>query len=244
MPDADEPVELGQRPVWAPRRRTSAGADGAGLPPARRSRSESGRVRKPSDERWTEILEKSAAEFAAKGYAATSLQDIADELGILKGSLYYYISSKEDLLFEVIRSVFEDGLNNLRSLVESEGDPADRLARAIEGHVVHLLGNLTASTVFLHEYEQLSPERKRELRVREYPLLFKRLIEDGQAHGVFNPELDAGLMAEAILGSLNWTYRWARREKRAARTIGRQFAQVFLDGLLVGSRSEGIPQSK
>jgi AcrR family transcriptional regulator len=54
--------------------------------------------------------------FYAKGYDAASLQDIADRLGMLKGSLYYYIQSKEDLLYDVIKAAHEEGLATIESL--------------------------------------------------------------------------------------------------------------------------------
>src|SRR5690242_21930048 len=63
--------------------------------------------------RQQEIVEAAARVFHEKGYESTSIQDIADAVGILKGSLYYYITSKEDLLFEIIRGVHEEALKNL-----------------------------------------------------------------------------------------------------------------------------------
>jgi len=73
--------------------------------PVGRSARRSGGERKPREERWAQLIEVATRVFFEKGYDAASLQDIADRLGMLKGSLYYYIQSKEDLLFEVISTV-------------------------------------------------------------------------------------------------------------------------------------------
>jgi AcrR family transcriptional regulator len=71
-------------------------------PPGRAQR-RGGSERKPREERWSELIEVATDVFYAKGYDAASLQDIADRLGMFKGSLYYYIQSKEDLLYDVYR---------------------------------------------------------------------------------------------------------------------------------------------
>ena len=76
-------------------------------PPGRAQR-RGGGERKPREERWSELIEVATDVFYAKGYDAASLQDIADRLGMLKGSLYYYIQSKEDLLYDVIKTVHDD----------------------------------------------------------------------------------------------------------------------------------------
>ena len=62
----------------------------------------------PRPSRWPDIVEAAAHAFRERGFAATSLEDIATEVGIWKGSLYHYIDSKEDLLFAVVRGPFMD----------------------------------------------------------------------------------------------------------------------------------------
>ncbi len=68
----------------------------------------------PREERWPELLEVATDVFSEKGCEAASLQDIAERLGMLKGSLYYYINSKEDLLYHVINDVHQEGLAKYR----------------------------------------------------------------------------------------------------------------------------------
>ena len=134
--------------------------DGPMRQPPGRAQRRGGGERKPREERWSELIEVATDVFYAKGYDAASLQDIADRLGMLKGSLYYYIQSKEDLLFDVIKAVHEEGLANIESLAAGEGNPLERLRDVIIGHIEHECRNLTKTAVFLHELQALSPARQ------------------------------------------------------------------------------------
>ncbi len=194
--------------------------------------------RKSGDERWKELLEVSARMFAARGYAATSLQHIADELGMLKGSLYYYINTKDDLLYEVIRGVYWEGVANFRRISTGPGDSIERLQRAVEGHVRYLVDNITATTVFLHEFDRLSDGRREELSALGYYEQWRDLIRAGQAEGAIRAEVDASMAAMAILGATNWIYRWYRDPgSRGPEEIGRQFADMFVAGLITPERA-------
>src|SRR3954462_13395772 len=111
--------------------------------PAGRSDRRAAGERKPREERWAQLLEVATQVFYERGYDGASLQDIADRLGMLKGSLYYYIHTKEDLLFEVINAVYEEGLTSVRAAAEIPGDPLERLERIIIAHVEQTCRNLT-----------------------------------------------------------------------------------------------------
>jgi AcrR family transcriptional regulator len=187
--------------------------------------------RKPKEVRWQEIVEKATELFYEKGYQGSSLQDLADKIGILKGSIYYYIGSKEDLLDAVIGQVHEAGIRNIDSLAETEGNALERLRRVIVGHVVHMCANLVATTVFLHELDALSEERRNVIlgSGHTYQQVFRGLIADGKKEGVIRQDVDERLAALSILGSLNWIHRWYR--EGAAFTpldIGTQFADLHV----------------
>ncbi|MGQ4619475.1 TetR family transcriptional regulator [Nocardia sp. R7R-8] len=195
-------------------------------------------VRKTSDERWAEILEVSARMFAERGYAATSLQHIADELDLLKGSLYYYIKTKDDLLYEVIRTVYWQGVADLRQHSAGPGSGMDRLRAAIDGHIRHLANNLTATTVFLHEFNQLSQARQHELSMLDYTGLIRSLIEDGQADGSIRASIDPPLASMFVLGAVNWVYRWYRPGQGSIDAVAAQFVDLFTAGIAVGDTGE------
>lgn len=191
--------------------------------------------------REVEIKRAAARIFREKGYDATSIQDIADAVGILKGSLYYYIDSKEDLLFDVIKGAHEQGLEQVRTWVEEEGPPATRLRAAIESHVTGNLENIAAVAVFFQDFRALGPERRAEIVADRdfYDANLRELVQKGQAAGVFNPALDPKLAVMAMLGMINWVYQWYREDGRLRPAqIARSFADLILDGLAVRDGDE------
>jgi AcrR family transcriptional regulator len=151
-----------------------------------------------------------AKTFADKGYSATTLQGIADELGMLKGSLYYYIRSKEDLLFELVRAVLALAEERLSERVPDSGPAIDRLEMLVREHVIFLIEHLTETTVYLHEADQLSAERRAELPVHGFIARLEGLVAEGQEDGTVRADVAPRLGALSILGSANWVYRWYR----------------------------------
>lgn len=195
--------------------------------------------RKPREARWQQIIEEATALFHDKGYQGSSLQDLADRIGILKGSIYYYIGSKEDLLDAVIGQVHEAGMHNIDSLAETQGNALERLRRVIVGHIVYVCANVVATTVFLHELNSLSEER-REIILgsrHTYQQVFRGLISEGKSEGLVRPEVDERLAALSMLGSLNWIYRWYREGAGfTPLAIGEGFADLHV-------RSVATPQA-
>ena len=186
--------------------------------------------------RADEIRDAAARIFHEKGYDATSIQDIADAVGILKGSLYYYIDTKEDLLFDVIKGAHERGLEQLEAWQRSSPSAAARLRAAIEGHVESNLSDLAAVGVFFHDFRSLSPERRDEIvQDRDvYDHHLRDLLVEGQAAGEFDPAADPRLAVMAILGMMNWVYQWYRPDgSLSPHEIARAFADLALGGLAV-----------
>ena len=100
----------------------------------------------PPKKREREIVDAAAEIFHRNGYADTSVQDVADAVGILKGSLYYYIDSKEDLLYRVLLEVHEDAGDILASIVAMTGaTPLERIAAYVRSHVEYNVRNTPRS---------------------------------------------------------------------------------------------------
>lgn len=202
--------------------------------PAGRSARRSGGERKPREERWAELIEVATQVFYEKGYDGASLQDIADRLGMLKGSLYYYIQSKEDLLFDVISTVHRDGLAVVRARADVVGSPLEKLESVIVGHVEHTCRNLVPTAVFLHELSALPDDRRKEVLGSEhaYQGVFRDLIEQAQSQGDVRADLDPRLAALSVLGSTNWVYRWFRPGGAfTPEQIGAEMAEMSIRGI-------------
>lgn len=160
--------------------------------------------------RQSEILEAAARVFHEKGYESTSIQDIADSVGILKGSLYYYITSKEDLLYEIIQGVHEEALKNLDRITALEGTALQKIRAFVVVHFTHNAENLVKMGVFFKDFRSLGDER-RQIIVEErdkYDTFLRDLIRAGQKDGSVCRDVDPKLTAITILGMLNWIYQW------------------------------------
>ena len=154
--------------------------------------------------------------FKEKGYHATSMRDIASEVGINKGSLYSYIRSKEDLLIPV----FERSMGLLVTRMEAiEADaslgPTERLRRAIHAHITTVADHLDELTVYLSEWRQLRTDslaKNREQRER-YAAMFHTILQDGVAAGEFRP-MDTRIAMLGMIGMCNYLFRWYRPDGR------------------------------
>lgn len=193
------------------------------------------------------ILRTAARIFAERGYDKATLQQIADAVGIKKGSLYYYIEGKEDLLFRIADSTIESCIQRLEQATQGSLPPEKRLREAIMAHARVLAGDFERLCVFLHEQKALKADwRKKIVEKRDYyEHLFQEIIEEGIRQGRFRP-MDARLATLALLGMCNWLYQWYHPEGRASvEEIGALFADLFLHGLLEPeAQPEGRPTGR
>lgn len=197
-----------------------------------------------SDQRWQEIVDAAAVVFQQKGYEAASTADIAEAVGMLKGSLYYYIETKEDLLFAVIQQVHEPFLENRVRCERLEGGALTRMRAFIEGHVALNAREAVRSAVFYRDFYSLSPERRAFIiSVRDqYDGFLRELIRQGQREGVFCPDLDPKITAIAMLGMINHVFQWYREGgDETPEDVGRHYADLLLGGLICpsGEHSSG-----
>jgi hypothetical protein len=108
----------------------------------------------------------------------------------------------------------------------------DRLRRVIVGHVVHLVAHLTETTVFLHEFKQLSLARRSELNTKEYDEVVRALVEEGVRDGSIRADADLEVTTMAVLGIANWVYRWYDgTQTRTPEQIGTELAEILTTGL-------------
>jgi AcrR family transcriptional regulator len=175
--------------------------------------------RRESGTRFEEIVDAAAELFSTRGYAATSIQEIADAVGLLKGSLYHYINSKEDLLYAVVQEVHHGTAALGDRALQLPGDAPSRLAYVIDRHLHGAGANLAKLRVFYNESNQLSPNRLSEIVADRdsYEHCIRALIRDGQARGEFAAHLDPALTSIAILAVLNSVQYWFRPD--GARSI-------------------------
>jgi AcrR family transcriptional regulator len=184
-------------------------------------------------EREKEILTFAAKIFAEKGYDRATLQQIADAVGMKKGSLYYYINSKEDLLFQITDSMIDHWIKEQGKVLKADMSPKDKLRNAIKKHVNLLAGDFERLCVFLHEYKSLNPAWRDKIIAKrnEYQDLFYQIVNQGIKTGVFRP-LDEKVVTLAILGMGNWLYQWYTPKGRLSiNDISQVFSDLIMQGL-------------
>ena len=161
------------------------------------------------ESRADQLLETATLLFKEKGYHNTSMQDLADALGMQKGSLYYYIDSKEELL----RALLEQATSILGAQIDeiyaADLSPAEKLRRALENHGQAMMDHLNLVTVYLQEYRSLPTERLEEVMERRehYENRLMQILQDGIASGEFRT-VNIKLTVFGFLGMLNWTHQW------------------------------------
>jgi AcrR family transcriptional regulator len=196
-----------------------------------------------NEQRWEEILAAAAEEFYENGYKAARLQDIAHRVGLLTGSLYYYIDSKEDLLFALVDSAHRKGL-----AITEEGDTADddaprRLRAFVERHVrLQLESRADSITVVERDRIHLSPEHRAQVDTMRRTLhrAVIDIIDQGIAEGSFDPSIDPAMAASTLFATLNSTREWARG--RELSEIADWYSRLFVNGLApAGTREPARP---
>lgn len=168
--------------------------------------------------REKEVLEAAAEVFARRGYAAATVQDVADALGILKGSVYYYIKTKEDLLYRIMVEVHEAADALHAEVAASELAPFDQLLLYVRLQLAWNVRNLIKISVYYNDMGQLSRERLKDVRERAkaHERFIVELIAEAQRAGTVIGDVDPVLLANHVFAVVIWPYRWFRRGGRTS----------------------------
>jgi TetR/AcrR family transcriptional regulator, cholesterol catabolism regulator len=181
------------------------------------------------DEKLALILRTAAAVFAEKGYHQASIRDISRATGVSLSGLYYYVSSKEELLFRIQDHCFGTVLENLERKLEGVLPPAERLRAVVENHLRFFVHNMQEMKVLSHEAESLTGEFREQVnrKKRRYTELVSGIVAELAPAGV-----DARVATFSLFGMMNWIYNWYRPERDVA--VGRlveEMVELFLAGL-------------
>ncbi|MBC8394561.1 MAG: TetR/AcrR family transcriptional regulator [Deltaproteobacteria bacterium] len=187
-------------------------------------------------EKKEEIFNRSAEIFARKGYEKTTLEEIAAELKMTKGSLYYYFKGKEDILFQSLMRAHALANDVLRKIADkTDLSPPEKLTLAIKEHIKVLTRRFVYST--LRQQDLLLPEKWRKALIEErdrFQEMFNCIIQEGVEDGSFK-KVNLKMASFIILGSVNWVARWySPNGEFTAEEIGEAFADYLVGGLLIG----------
>jgi TetR/AcrR family transcriptional regulator, cholesterol catabolism regulator len=181
--------------------------------------------------RRNELTRQAARLFAEKGYHGTSVGDLAEAMGVQKGSLYAHIESKADLLWEVARegaAAFHAALDE----VPDGAPPAERIRLALRAHLRVVAEQLDIATVFIREWRYLDGERRDEFVAerRRYEERFRTLFREGRELGALRTDLDDAHATLLALSAANWAYTWMRPDTDTD-ALADSFFALLLDGV-------------
>jgi TetR/AcrR family transcriptional regulator, cholesterol catabolism regulator len=192
-------------------------------------------------ERRREIAQAASMVFNKKGFAGTTLADIAEALGTDRATLYYYISNKEELFDEVVREVSEKNVAMAESVRESDGTPIEKLRLLIMELMSSYATNYPLLYVYMREnLAHVDAERSewskymRSLN-RRYEEAIISIVQDGIDGGTIRPLASARVLSFGIIGMVGSTNRWfvPDRSPESAEVIGTAFAELALQGLAI-----------
>ena len=181
--------------------------------------------------RRSELTRQAARLFAEKGYHGTSIGDLAEAMGVQKGSLYAHIESKADLLWEVAR----DGAVAFHAALDAVPDglnATEKIRLSLRAHLRVIAEQLDVATVFIREWRYLDGERRDEFVAerRRYEERFRALFREGRDLGELRTDLDDATATLLALSAANWAYTWLRPGADTDELADRFYA-VLLDGM-------------
>ncbi len=170
------------------------------------------------------VLDQAARLFRERGYAETSLRDIAAACGMKTASLYYHFASKEEIVAEVLNIGVATVCAEVRRRVDASGSgapPAERLRAAISGHLHALLELDDYTGANIRIFGHVPPRvRQATMRQREdYEQWWRDLLADAASRGAIQPGTDLRLLRLLLLGAMNWSVEWHKPRRGDADSV-------------------------
>lgn len=181
------------------------------------------------------ILETATHLFGVQGYSGTSMRDIANGVGVLPGSLYAHIQSKEKLLVEIVDGGIERFLDGIKPIAASSKPASEKLRDAIKAHVAVVAIGPEWSQVVFHQWRFLKGDdlEKAIDKRNEYAKSFEDIMKQGVEEDIFRADMNIDISVRAVLGALNWTPEWySPGGKFTSEKMGELMADTLMNGLL------------
>jgi TetR/AcrR family transcriptional regulator, cholesterol catabolism regulator len=189
-----------------------------------------------------QILEAAALIFRMKGFHAASMQDIATAVNLQKASLYHHVSSKQEILLNLLDRALDVLTERMIEVLAQPLSVDQKLHLAVRTYLSTTTTEYRdLASVLLLEHRSLDPIHLalHIPRRDRYERLWRDMIQEGVDAGIFSCE-DPAMTTRAIMGTLNWTITWFRSDgSLSADEIAGIFSHLFLDGLSPRGPSNG-----
>ncbi len=187
----------------------------------------------PARPREAELHATATRLFRERGYHATSMQDLGEALGMNRGSIYHYITGKDELLWAILNRALDLLEARVHPVLEADASPVDRLTGAIREHLQVAADHADELSLIQIELRALSRERQHEIIARRnaYENRWRATLEAGIADGSLR-SFDVRLAGIGILSACNWFTQWYRPSgPMDVDEIADAFSELFLGGL-------------
>ena len=180
------------------------------------------------------LFDVAARLFAERGYHGTSLQDLAREMGLKKSSLYHYMSSKEDLLFQLLDEHITVALEEIQGLAPPQAPPLVRLQGFLRFYTRFYASDRHRLILLVNELDNLSPAHRQVLvaKQRRYLEAIEDILAGLRREGLMK-EIPPAVAAFAFFGMVHYTYKWFRPAGSVDYAeLGEYFQEIFTRGVL------------
>ena len=181
-----------------------------------------------------DILEAAAQVFRQKGFHGASMNDIAEAVNLQKASLYHHVSSKQEILSELLEQALHILLERISAISTQDISPDEKLRLMIREYLQILVENIDLAAVLLFEHRSL--ERRQHARHipnrDKFEALWRDVLTEGVREKIFKCD-DIGLATRALLGIMNWTITWYNpKGEKTIDEVADDYSNMLLNGLL------------
>ncbi|MCH6263978.1 MULTISPECIES: TetR/AcrR family transcriptional regulator [Neobacillus] len=177
-----------------------------------------------------EILRSAAAVLAEKGYHGTTMEEIAAQLLMTKGSMYYYFKNKDDILYHCHQMIMELSLEKIEEVVHSDLNPIEKLESAIKAHILLSTKEKSMFMIMDKPYQKFTDDQLNEVldARRNYAHYFDKILNEGIEKQVFEID-DTKMVRMIILSAINYIQQWYNQD---GPQTGEEIAESYASNLL------------
>lgn len=187
--------------------------------------------------REAQLIEAATEIFSRRGYSAASIQEVADAVGMLKGSLYHYIGSKEELLYVIFDEAHREAEALMAATSSMDAPATEKLRYYVKHLVLNALGNLDRTSLYFRDWRHLTGDKLDALikQRKQYEAFARGLVNDVFQESGIEPNMKPKYVSFFVLGGINWLADWYRPGGTdSASSVAESYAQLVL-GTLSGA---------
>jgi TetR/AcrR family transcriptional regulator, cholesterol catabolism regulator len=185
-------------------------------------------------ERAEQIKDIVARLFADKGYHATSMRDVGNEIGMSKSSMYNYFKSKEEILFHLMNDAMDEALETLQAICRADHTPEEKLNAVLDFYARYYAGDQERLTLLVNELQSLSEHHQQIIKKKDidYVRLLRSILDELTKAGRMKA-IHPTVASFAFFGMVHYTIKWYNKDGPVSPAeLARFFVEIFTKGIL------------